>query len=406
MDLLEVISYGVKNLRIRHLRSSLTIFGIVLGIATIFTLMSIGEGVKVDIESQLDAFGTDQIFVVPISGSLEEFSTSGVSFTTTGKLYEKDIEYVERIPAVESTGKVIYGRATLRFRNEEITAAVFPSDPEVLTQFSDYLEIEEGRYFRDGESKVVVLAWDAANDLFGNERLKPGNKLYINDEPYRVVGVLKKIGTSLSQQDDSAIYMPFDDGREMFKDFLAPGEVFSIYIKLREGYDADEVAPLIERQLAASHRVSLADKDFAVITPSLIQETVGTVLDLLNLFLLAIALISAFVGGIGISNTMFMSVMERRREIGVLKAIGATRFQILMVFVVESALIGMGGGLVGLALGYAVLLLAGSFGLPYIIGVSQLSFAFFFSIGVGVISGLIPALNASKVPAIEALRYE
>jgi putative ABC transport system permease protein len=130
------------------------------------------------------------------------------------------------------------------------------------------------------------------------------------------------------------------------------------------------------------------------------------VLDLLNIFLLAIAAVSAFVGGIGISNTMFMSVLERRREIGVLKAIGATRNTILIIFVIESALIGAGGGLLGLALGYLALLAVGSFGVPYILGIPQISFAFFFSVGVGVISGLIPALNASKVPAVEALRYE
>ncbi|NYZ60621.1 FtsX-like permease family protein, partial [Candidatus Micrarchaeota archaeon] len=140
--------------------------------------------------------------------------------------------------------------------------------------------------------------------------------------------------------------------------------------------------------------------------PAFIKETVGTVLNLLNLFLLAIAAVSAFVGGIGISNTMFMSVLERRREIGVLKAIGATRNTILLIFVIESALIGAGGGLLGLALGYLALLVAGSFGVPYVLGIYQISFAFSFSVGVGVISGLIPALNASKVPAVEALRYE
>jgi putative ABC transport system permease protein len=217
---------------------------------------------------------------------------------------------------------------------------------------------------------------------------------------------LKKIGTALSQQDDSTIFMPYDQGNKVLADYLAPGEVFAIYIKLRPGYDPEEVADQVERQVANAHRVSLDKKDFSVITPAFIKETVGTVLNLLNLFLLAIAAVSAFVGGIGISNTMFMSVLERRREIGVLKAIGATRNTILLIFVIESALIGAGGGILGLALGYLALLAVGSFGVPYILGLSQISFAFFFSVGVGVISGLIPALNASKVPAVEALRYE
>ncbi len=405
MDLLEIINYGIKNLKIRHLRSTLTIVGIVLGIATIVTLMSIGEGVSQDIEKQLDAFGTDVIFVIPYS--LEGLTeTSAVSLTTTGKLYERDIEYIKRVPAVQETARVVYGRASLRFRDSEIAAAVFPADAAVFEQFGDYLELEEGRYYRDSDGKVLVLANDAANIIFDDQKISPGNVIYVNEDPYRVVGVLKRIGTSLSQQDDSAIYMPYDQGRELLSDFLAPGEVFAIYIKIRPGFDADETALLVERQVANAHRVSLDKKDFSVVTPTLIKETVGVVLDLLNLFLLAIAAVSAFVGGIGISNTMFMSILERRREIGVLKAIGATRIQILLIFVIESALIGIGGGLVGLALGYFALLLVGAFGIPYIMGIPQIAFAFFFSVGVGVIAGFIPALNASKVPAIEALRYE
>lgn len=405
MDLPEMVSYGIKSLQVRHLRSTLTIIGIVLGIATIVTLMSIGEGVRHDIEKQLYVMGYDKIFVLPIrEESLQ--GISGVSITTSGKLYERDVDYVERVPGVEDAYRILYGRAALRFRDEEITAAIFPVDAELFGQFGNYLQIEEGRYFRDDETHVVVLANDAANKIFGNKKVQVNNVIYIDGEPYRVVGVLKLIGTSLSQQDDSAIYIPYGQGRKVLEEFLAPGEVFSIYIKIREGYNPDEVALQVERQLAAAHRVSLVKKDFTVMTPSFIYETVGNILGLLNLFLFAIAMVSAFVGGIGISNTMFMSVLERRREIGVLKAIGATRSQILFIFIIESALIGMGGGLIGLAIGYLVLQIAGAFGIPYIMGLPQIAFAFFFSVGVGVVSGLIPALNASRVPAVEALRYE
>lgn len=405
MDLLEITKYGIKNLQTRHLRSTLTIVGIVLGIATIVTLMSIGEGVRVDIESQMDAFGSDMIFVVPFN--LEKMaSASSFSMSTTGKLYDRDVDYIKRVPAVQDTARMNYGRASLRFRETEITSAIYPCESTIFEAFGDYFTIEEGRYYKDSETKVVVLANDAANIIFNEQHIAVGNTLYINEEPYRVVGVLKRIGTSLSQQDDSTIFLPYDQGNKLLADYLAPGEVFAIYIKIRPGYDPEDVADQVERQLANAHRVSLDDKDFSVITPAFIKETVSTVMNLLNLFLLAIAAVSAFVGGIGISNTMFMSVLERRREIGVLKAIGASRGTILLIFVIESALIGAGGGLLGLALGYLALLLVGLFGIPYILGISQISFAFFFSVTVGVVSGLIPALNASKVPAIEALRYE
>lgn len=405
MNFLEIAYYGIRNLQMRHLRSTLTIVGIVLGIATIVTLMSIGEGVKADIDKQLSSFGTDKIFVIPIT--MESMQRgSAFSLTTSGKLYERDVDYIMRVPAVESASRVNYGRASLQFREKQISGAIFATDADMFTQYSDYLSLEEGRYFTDSDTYSVVLANDAANKLFGKEKLHAGNTLYINGEPYRVIGVLNRIGTAFSQQDDASIYVPYKQGKELFKDYLAPGEVFAIYIKVREGANPDDVAPLIERQIAAAHRVSLDKKDFSVITPSFIMQTVGAVLSLLNLFLLAISLVSAFVGGIGISNTMFMSVLERRREIGVLKAIGATRSTILLIFVVESALIGAGGGLVGLAMGFLALQIAGSFGIPYVMGFYQIAFAFSFAVGVGVISGLIPALNASKVPAVEALRYE
>jgi len=405
MDLLEITKYGIKNLRIRHLRSTLTIVGIVLGIATIVTLMSIGEGVRQEIETQLDAFGTDMIFIVPFN--MENMaSSSSMSMSTSGKLYERDIDYIKKVPAVQDTARMNYGRASLRFRETDITGAIYPTDEAMFEQFGDYFAIEEGRYYTDSDTKVLVLGNDAANLMFDDQKISPGNVIYVNDEQYRVVGVLKRIGTALSQQDDSTIFMPYDQGNKVLADYLAPGEIFAIYIKLRPGYDPEEVADQVERQVANAHRVSLDKKDFSVITPAFIKETVGTVINLLNLFLLAIAAVSAFVGGIGISNTMFMSVLERRREIGVLKAIGATRNTILLIFVIESALIGAGGGLLGLALGYIALLAAGSLGVPYVLGIFQISFAFSFSVGVGVISGLIPALNASKVPAVEALRYE
>ncbi|MEW5996575.1 MAG: ABC transporter permease [Candidatus Micrarchaeota archaeon] len=405
MDFLEIINYGIKNLQIRHLRSTLTIIGIVLGIATIVTLMSIGEGVRVDIESQMESFGSDIIFVVPFN--LENLaSASSLSLTTTGKLYDRDVDYIKRVPAVQDTARVNYGRASFRFRETAITAAIYPAEEEMFEQFADYFTIEEGRYYKDSETRVLVLGNDAANLMFDEQKIAPGNVIHVNDEPYRVVGVLKRIGTSLSEQDDSTIFVPYGQGNRILADYLAPGEVFAIYVKLRPGYDPEEVAVQVERQVANAHRVSLDKKDFSVITPALIKDTVGTILNLLNLFLLAIAAVSAFVGGIGISNTMFMSVLERRREIGVLKAIGATRTTILLIFVVESALIGAGGGLVGLAIGYLVLQMAGSFGIPYMMGLPQIAFAFFFSVGVGVVSGFIPALNASRVPAVEALRYE
>ncbi len=406
MKFSDMVAYSLQNIRMRGLRSWLTIIGVIIGIATIVTLMGIGDGVKVDIESQMEAFGSDMIVVYPVAMD-EGFTSSAASFgtgKTTGKLYESDIEYIKRVPAVDKVVRMNYGQASLGFRDEEIGGFVYGVDEGIFEVYSDYLEIESGRYFQAGEKKVVVLANDAANELF-DDPLKVNSKLKVKNETYRVVGVLKKIGTSLSAQDDSAIYIPYEQGVEVFSEQLAEGEVFGFMVTIREGFDVDAAGEDIEQKLADAHRTTVEDADFSVITPTMLNDMVGQVIGLLTAFLFAISLVSAIVGGIGISNTMFMNVLERTREIGVMKSIGAREREILLLFIVESAIIGLAGGILGLLLGIGAMVLAGNFGVPYIITPGAIVFALLFAAGVGAVAGLIPARNASVIPAVESLRY-
>jgi len=410
MKIQDIVAYAWKNLRTTSLRSYLTVTGIVIGVIAVVVITSISEGVQRDINDQLAAFGPDKMFIVPgfAGGSSggSSFGGAGLRGATSGKLFQRDVDSVSSVNGVKSVARMVYGRASLEFKGKGITSTIYGSDSEFFNQWTNYIDLESGRLFKDNERRVVVLGNDAANKAFGKDQIGVGNILKINGRDYRVIGILKKIGTSMSAADDSSIYIPFEDGRQEFASQLSKNEVQFISVQLAEGYQSSDVQDLIEQKIAANHKVKLDNKDFMVITSDYVNQTIGSLLSALGLFLLFITLIATFVGGIGIMNTMFMGVLERFQEIGVLKAIGAAERDILLIFVAESGILGFLGGVVGLLIGVLMLLVLNSFGVPYWLRLRIFLFAFVFSAGVGILAGLIPARQAAKLDPVDALRYE
>ncbi len=407
MNLKDAVMYSLKNLSKRSLRSWLTIIGMVIGVIAIVVILSISEGFNKDITDQLDAFGADQMFIYPSSDFLGSFEGGSSAFSqTSGKLYDADVDDIRGIPGVKEVARSVYGRASLSFKDKNITAFVLGADKEMFDMYGDYIETESGRIFKNGEQNVVYFAADASTELFGKDEVKVGNVVQINEKNFRVVGVQKRIGTSLSSQDDSSIYVPFDAGRDLFAGQLLKDEVGLIMVQVDEGFTADEIKETIEKKLAANHHVRPDELDFSVVTSEQINEVVGTVLFSIQIVLIAVTLIASVVGAIGIANTMFMNVLERIQEIGILKAVGATQRQILTLFLIESAIIGFAGGLIGLLLGIGALeILKELFDVPVFLRLRIIAFVFIFSIGTGVAAGFIPAWRAAKMDPVEALRY-
>jgi putative ABC transport system permease protein len=405
LKLEDAFSYAIHNLQVNKLRTLLTVLGIIIGVTTIISIMSIGEGLKKDITSQLESFGSDRMFIIPINLEGKGFGSAGGS-PTSGKLFEKDVDRILKVPGVMSTSKLVYGKATVEFKDKSINTLVYATTANLYEQWADLYPIETGRTFKDSESGVVILGNDAANVIFGKKQVGIGNVMTINGKTYRVVGILKRQGTSLSQADDSAIYVPFDDGTTLFSKQLAKDEINFISIKVDPGYDPEQIKNNIEFELASLHRVTLDNKDFTVVTADFVNKTIGSVLDMLTLFLFLITLISGVVGGIGIANTMFMSVVERTKEVGILKSVGGSRRDILTLFLVESGLLGLVGGLIGLVVAYLLLNLAASFGLPYVLKPEFIFYTILFSFIVGVAAGLFPARQAADMDAVEALNFE
>jgi putative ABC transport system permease protein len=400
----DIARYVAGNIAHRQLRSWLTVLGIVIGIGAIVALISIAQGVTNDINRQLEQFGKDMIIISP--GNLRLGAGGGppgVRPPSVGKLFENDAKRLEKIGGVRSVSKVANGRPTVSFKEQNISAPVSGVEPSMFLDMPS-LEIESGRALADGDRHVAVMGGQVAQDMF-DKPVSLNSIIYIQGEKYRVVGLIKRSGNSFSGT-DGATYIPYDDAKKIYAKTLLKGEITAINVRTKPGFEAKDVAAEVEFELRAAHRVDEESQDFTLITSDFINEQVGAITGLLTLFLGGIASISLVVGGVGVANTMFMAVMERTREIGVLKAVGATSADILEIFMVEAGIIGLVGGTIGTLFGAAIAFVVTLFGVSASVTWELALFALSFSVGVGIVSGYVPAKNASKLPAVEALRYE
>jgi len=408
MKLSDLAEYSIQNLKRRKLRSWLTIIGILLGIATIIVLVSIGEGVDQGIRGNLNTLGANTITVTPGGGAAMRMGggpgggaqVEAVS-SDYGKLYEKDAARLKKVMGIDDMALSVSERATVSYGKEEISTSVTATEANIFEMFPDNYALEGGRYFSDSEERVAVIGYGVANDMFGTDVIGLNNVIYIDEVPYKVVGILEETGSN-----DRVIYVPYLEKDALFADELAKDEIGQITIKMHEGLESAEVGEEITETLALYRGVDEESPDFTVSTADSTQDTVSDIGDTLTIALLLIGMISATVGGIGIANTMFMSVLERTKEVGILKSIGATSHQILGIFICEAALIGAVGGISGLVLGVIVIQVIPSFGLTPVLSAEVAVAAVAFAIGVGIVAGAIPAQNAAKIPAIEALRYD
>ena len=406
MRLLDILSYSFNSLRHRRARAWLTILGIVIGIASVVALLTIGQGFQEEVNRQLGSLGSRTIFITPTSGGASSALTAGTS-PSSGKLYLKDYERLQRIPEIEDIARLLMGRAVLQFKDKEISSTVFGVEPGVFEK-TTAIEIENGRFITDSDRHVAVVGGNVAESAFGqNNRVSVNSYLVINGQKFRVIGVMKKSGSSLTGgRTDNAIYVHFEDAQQLFKGTFGPNDLGAMAVLLREGADSDEATDSIYAELDASRKVKPDERDYSVVNPKTIQASVNEVIGLLTLFLGAIAGISLVVGGLAIASAMFTSVIERTKEIGILKSVGATNGDIMKLFVIEAGVIGGIGGAVGAALGVGIVYLVSLFGLPAAINPLIALFGFFFAIAVGLASGYIPAKRAAKLSPVDALRYE
>ncbi len=424
---MSLVWLAFKDVRYRKLRSFLTALGVAIGIAAVVSLISITEGMRVRILGEVRAMGSDTLMILPGTSKtptsiaqLEEMSRTSVK---VGVLTEKDLREVEKVDEVEVASPqlgmsffsllrgAMKGKAKVVYRREVRYLPVLGVVPSKQVKVEN-AEVVEGRYLSDNDKYAAVLGWKIAKEAFG-EDVKVGKKIEINGKDFTVVGVLEETGQRL-ELTDYTVYIPMDAARQIFANEFKEDEISLIVVKIKENEDVQEVANKIEEILMKSRDIKTEEeKDFTVLTPQYTAKVVNNIILVLDIFLGSIAAISLIVAGVGIMNTMFTTVREKVREIGIMKAIGARNRQILVLFLWEAVIIGLLGGILGL--GMSIVLSQGishigtTFsGRPLLVVITpQLVIgASLFSALIGILSGIVPAYKASKLEPAVALRYE
>ena len=396
---------ALGNLRHRGLRSWLTILGIFIGIAAVVSLISLGQGLQGFINQQFQQVGGDKILI-----QSKVFAPPGSVTDESLIINEKDLETIRNVQGVEFAEGALTRTALIVHGKEQQISYVSGVSEKYLELYSGASVIEplEGRQIKDTDSGKIVVGYNHAFGDLWDKPLQLGGSLEIKGKRFEIVGILQKQG---NPADDNSVWMEKDTFKELFATGDDEGTVVA---KTQIGFNPDQVAEDIKVALRHEKHQKEGQETFLVQSFSQLLKTFTSIFAVVQAILIGIAAISLVVGGIGIMNTMYTSVLERTKEIGIMKAIGAKNNDIFLIFLIESGLLGLVGGAIGILLGigigkaveYVALIQLGSpylkavFGLPLIIG------ALTFSFLVGAASGVLPAMQASRLRPTDALRYE
>jgi putative ABC transport system permease protein len=396
------VKIAIKNLRHRLSRSLLTLLGIAIGIMAIISLMGLGEGMQQAITGQLSSLS--DVIVVSVGGGIYSMFTGG----TSGEYFtERDITDIERIQGIRDVTTQLTGTAFAEYNGKTTIVSLTGMDAQVMRlQYAD-TNLEAGSFLNEGDQNKIMIGYGLAHDTFDSD-LSVGSRIKINGEKFFVSGIFSKQGMGTTSS-DTILLMSIRD----FKSLTGQSNISIVYLRVYDVNDAESIASSVENVVNENH----GRKDFAsATTMTSVLETVQSIIGILQLVLVAIASIALVVASIGIMNTMLTSVMERTREIGIMKAIGATNKDIMSIFIIEGILLSSIGGIFGIILGVfgsqgltmilnSFMMMGGS-GLAPVITIMSVVLAVAVSIIVGVLSSLYPAWKAARMSPIEAVRYE
>lgn len=417
-SILRSFTQALKALFSNPVRTGLTTLGIIIGISTVILVLSAGAGFRSLIDSQLQAFGTNTLFIetrVPPTTKNRASGASGPNNSTFNavqvtSLKERDLDSIDKLRNVTGTYGMVIGQAIMSYRDVQkqamyygASAARFSIDKHALTAGRFYTSVEE-----TGAAQVAILGSNLAKDMF-NADDPLGKFVRVGNLNFQIIGVYEPQGFTGGPADDS-LFIPLSTAQKKLLgiDYISMGIVEMADINL-----ADATAEQIKVQLRRNHNITNPDKDdFTITTQAQALETFNTIFSGITILLIAIAAISLIVGGVGIMNIMYVAVTERTPEIGLKKALGARKGDILTEFLIESVLVTVLGGAVGVAfgalLGWLVSLVARSAGLAWQFTVPFFAIVLGFCVSavIGIGFGVLPARNAAKLNPIDALRQE
>lgn len=397
----DYLKLALNNLLRRKVRTFLTVLGILIGIAAVVSLVSLGEGFSNSVDNQFNMIGADKI-IISVNNMLTSFTNP---FTTDS------VTKIKKVSGVSDVSYLITGIAPVTYKNttQNVFIGAYPLDSSRrIIESMNNLKINSGRQLREHNDYDIIVGCDypKSTNIFSHS-ITVGNKLEIAGNKYTIVGVLDCIGDKL---DDTAVMMTVPSAREILG---LPNQVSTIIVKVSDKNDLNAIANRIEKLLFRLRNQNNNTKDFTIQTPQEMLKQFNEIFSIVQLVVLGIAAISLFVGIVGIMNTMYTSVIERTSEIGIMKAIGARNSNILLIFLFESGIIGLIGGSLGLLTGFGMsklieVLLASSssetslltpvFSQLLIFGSFGLSFIF------GIIGGIFPARRAAMLKPVDAIR--
>lgn len=390
MKFSKLIKMAVSSVIANKMRSFLTMLGIIIGIASVIVLVGMGEGTKNKVASQIESLGTNLITV-----NLMGKRSVGVT--------NKELEELKKKPGIKDIAPALNQQnVTVRAEDKSATTNIEASTPSYSSIRK--LNVSSGRFIDqqdiDSRYRVAVVGIDVANNIFGNTNVV-GQNININGASFLIIGVLEPQGNTAAGSGDDRIIMPLTTAQRFFKST----DIRTFYIEAENKDKVSEAMGYL--QLFLNNKFNNDTKSYRILDQTSLLQTANATNDSMTAMLTGVAAISLVVGGIGIMNIMLVSVIERTREIGIRKALGAKRRIILAQFLLESAGISSLGGVLGVLGGYGAAYVGEKFFKMTIAISSQVVLgAFIFSVLVGIVFGMYPADKASKLSPIEALRFE
>ncbi len=408
MSIWQAVFEALESLSANKLRSGLTILGIVIGVAAVIAMVSVGRGAEATITDSIQGIGTNLLFV--FRGGSEDVRNPKP--TTLG-----DAEAIAdpfQAPSVAGVAPVLQGSAKVSFGGESTTTSLSGVTPDYAPVRN--LGVTEGEFIDEGhmlgKASVVLLGPEVAETLFGRTEGLLGETVRIEGQPFRVIGVLESKGGSGFSNEDDRVLVPLTTAQTRLLRRSTRDRVDMIMVQGISAQAVPQASDEVAQILRTRHRTEIGADDFTILTQQDFLDTASTITNVLTIFLGGVAAISLLVGGIGIMNIMLVSVTERTREIGLRKAVGAHKSDILIQFLTESSVLSLIGGVIGIALGWTISYVVGKIAaannapINPTIGLDIVLLATLFSTAVGLFFGLYPANRAASLEPVEALRYE
>ncbi len=404
MLLHDTVTTAIRGITVNKTRSMLTMLGIIIGVGSVVLMVSMGRSFQNYILTQIASIGTNTMDIAPVG--LQKFGGNLESLTFD------DFDAVKKLSTVENVTPIILVGKPVKFGKDETSPMVMGTTEQIFPNYA--LKLDHGRLLDqsdvDGAKHVVVLGGKTATDLFGN--VEPvGQRVTIGEIPFQVIGVLQTQGSALLSSLDTPVYIPFNTAKQM------TAQNYLTFMTLKTVGDASVAKQDVTELLRQRHKIKNPENDpdkddFIARSAEQVTSIVGSVTLGLTIFLSLVAAISLLVGGIGIMNIMLVSVTERTREIGLRKAVGARRQDILLQFLLEAVSLTLAGGIIGilggLSVGWVLSRIAskvlGTF--AFAVSIPSILLAVGMAMGIGLVFGIYPAKRAAELSPMEALRYE